>query len=104
MRVNATEVFAPIVTVTPYERLAEALALANDSEYGLMQGLFTRDIGAVGMAFACCRAGTLVVNDVPFRLDHMPYGGTGASGTGREGPRYAIDEMTERRLLVVRTP
>ncbi len=104
MRVNATEVFAPVVTVTPYEGLAEALALANDSEFGLMQGLFTRDIGAVDLAFGACRAGTLVVNDVPFRLDHMPYGGTGASGTGREGPRYAIDEMTERRLLVVRTP
>ena len=101
---NATEVFAPVVTVTPYDRLEEALALANDSVYGMMQSLFTRDLGAVGRAFDCCRAGTLVVNDVPFRLDHMPYGGTGASGTGREGPRYAIDEMTERRLLVVRTP
>ena len=104
MAVNATEVFAPVVTVTPYDRLEEALALANDSVYGMMQSLFTRDLGAVGRAFDCCRAGTLVVNDVPFRLDHMPYGGTGASGTGREGPRYAIDEMTERRLLVVRTP
>lgn len=104
MRVNATEVFAPVVTVTPYERLAEVLALANDSAYGLVQGLFTRDLGAVGLAFGRCRAGTLVVNDVPFRLDHMPYGGTGGSGTGREGPRYAIDEMTERRLLMVRMP
>jgi acyl-CoA reductase-like NAD-dependent aldehyde dehydrogenase len=103
MRVNATEVFAPIVTVTPYERLDEALVLANDSAFGLMQGLFTRDLSTVARAFACCSAGTLVVNDVPFRLDHMPYGGTGASGSGREGPRYAIDEMTEPRLLVVRT-
>lgn len=104
MRVNVDEVFAPVVTVTPYENLEDALALANDSAYGLMQSLFTRDLGAVGRAFDCCRTGTLVVNDVPFRLDHMPYGGTGASGTGREGPRYAIDEMTERRLLVVRVP
>jgi acyl-CoA reductase-like NAD-dependent aldehyde dehydrogenase len=104
MRVNADEVFAPVVTVTPYDRLEEALALANDSAFGLMQSLFTRDLGAVGRAFDCCRAGTLVVNDVPFRLDHMPYGGTGTSGTGRDGPRYAIDEMTERRLLVVRMP
>ncbi len=88
----------------PVRRLDDALALANDSVYGLMQALFTRDLGAVGRAFERCRAGTLVVNDVPFRLDHMPYGGTGASGTGREGPRYAIDEMTERRLLMVRMP
>ncbi|MEN6517000.1 MAG: aldehyde dehydrogenase family protein [Methanospirillum sp.] len=104
MRVNAAEVFAPVVTVAPYEQLAEALAFANDSAYGLVQGLFTRDLGTVRTASECCRAATLVVNDVPFRLDHMPYGGSGASGTGREGPRYAIDEMTERRLLVVRTP
>jgi acyl-CoA reductase-like NAD-dependent aldehyde dehydrogenase len=104
MRVNATEVFAPIVTVTPYERLEEALALANDSEYGIQQSIFTRDLGAIAGAFEQCRTGSLIVNDLAFRTDHMPYGGTGASGTGREGPRYAIDEMTERRLLVVRAP
>ena len=104
MRVNATEVFAPIITVTPYERLEEALALANDSIFGIQQSIFTRDLGAIGRAFEHCRTGSLIVNDLAFRTDHMPYGGTGASGTGREGPRYAIDEMTERRLLVVRRP
>jgi acyl-CoA reductase-like NAD-dependent aldehyde dehydrogenase len=104
MRVNATEVFAPVVTVTPYERLADALALANDSEFGLQQAIFTRDLGIVAQAFECCRAGSLIVNDVAFRADHMPYGGKRGSGIGTEGPRYAIDEMTERRLLVVRAP
>ncbi len=104
MRVNATEVFAPIVTVTPYSELDEALALANGSPYGLQQSLFSRDLGTVARAFAACRAGSLIVNDVAFRMDHMPYGGRGASGTGTEGPRYAVDEMTERRLLVVRMP
>ncbi len=104
MRVNAEEVFAPVVTVTPYDRLADALALANDSPYGLQQSLFTRDLGTIVRAFGQCRAGSLIVNDVAFRMDQMPYGGTGVSGTGREGPRYAIDEMTEERLLVIRTP
>lgn len=102
MRVNATEVFAPVVTVTPYGDLAEALALANDSPFGLQQSLFTRDIRSVAQAFAACRAGTLIVNDAAIRLDHMPYGGLGASGTGRDGPRYAIEEMTESRLLMLR--
>ncbi|MEN6341007.1 MAG: aldehyde dehydrogenase family protein [Methanospirillum sp.] len=104
MRVNATEIFAPIITVTPYDSLEEALAHANDSEYGIQQSLFTRDLGVIGRAFEHCRTGSLIVNDLAFRTDHMPYGGTRASGTGREGPRYAIDEMTEQRLLVVRMP
>lgn len=103
MRVNATEIFGPIVTVTPYHRVEEALALANDSVFGLQQSIFTRDLGTVARAFDMCRAGSLVVNDTAFRADQMPYGGTGASGIGREGPRYAIGEMTEARLLVVRT-
>lgn len=104
MRVNATEVFAPIVTVTPYGDLDEALTLANDTTFGLQQSLFTRDLGSVARAFRACRAGTLLVNETALRLDHMPYGGSGDSGTGREGPRYAVREMTEERLLVVRSP
>lgn len=104
MRVNATEVFAPVITVTSYDSLDEALALANDSRFGLQQSLFTRDLRSIARAFAACRAGTLMVNDAAMRLDHMPYGGLGDSGTGRDGPRYAIEEMTEPRLLVVRVP
>lgn len=93
-----------MVTITPYERLVDALALANDSVYGLQQSLFTRDLGTLVRAIEEGRAGSLIVNDAAFRADQMPCGGTGASGIGREGPRYAIEEMTEARLLVVRTP
>lgn len=93
-----------MVTITPYERLVDALSLANDSVYGLQQSLFTRDLGTLARAIEEGRAGSLIVNDAALRVEQMPYGGTGASGTGREGPRYAIEEMTEARLLVVRTP
>jgi acyl-CoA reductase-like NAD-dependent aldehyde dehydrogenase len=103
MRVNTTEIFAPVMTVSPYDHLEEALDYANDTEYGLQQGIFTHDIRGIALASERCRAGALIVNDVPtFRLDHMPYGGVGTSGIGREGPRYAIQEMTEHQLVVVR--
>lgn len=104
MRANAEEVFAPLLTVVPYADLDEALALANDSPFGLQQSIFTRDLEAVARAYARCRAGTLIVNDVAFRADQMPYGGIGLSGAGREGPRYAVEEMTEARLLALRLP
>lgn len=101
MEVNRTEIFAPVVTVTPYETFEEALALANDSEYGLQAGLFTHDARRIAQAFAELRVGGLVVNDVStFRMDHAPYGGVKGSGIGREGPRYAIEEMTEERMMV----
>ncbi|NLX48818.1 MAG: aldehyde dehydrogenase family protein [Methanospirillum sp.] len=104
MRVNAEEIFAPVITITPYDGFDEALTLANASPFGLQQSIFTRDIGSVARAFGQSHAGTVIVNDTAFRVDQMPYGGSGASGLGREGPRYAIDEMTESRLLVTRDP
>jgi len=101
MAVNRTEVFAPVVTVTPYETFEEALALANDSEYGLQAGIFTHDSRRIAQAFAELRVGGLVVNDVStFRMDHAPYGGVKGSGIGREGPKYAIEEMTEERMMI----
>jgi acyl-CoA reductase-like NAD-dependent aldehyde dehydrogenase len=101
MRVNRTEIFAPVITVTPYETFDEAIALANDSDFGLQAGLFTRDAGRIHRAFSDLRVGGLIVNDISaFRMDHMPYGGVKDSGLGREGPRYAIHEMTEERLMV----
>ncbi|MDV2481539.1 aldehyde dehydrogenase family protein [Methanoculleus sp. Wushi-C6] len=101
MEVNRTEIFAPVVTVTPYKTFEEALALANDSEYGLQAGLFTHDTRRISQAFAELRVGGLVVNDVStFRMDHAPYGGVRGSGIGREGPKYAIEEMTEERMMV----
>jgi acyl-CoA reductase-like NAD-dependent aldehyde dehydrogenase len=101
MEVNRTEIFAPVVTVTPYETFEEALALVNDSEYGLQAGLFTHDARLIARAFAELRVGGLVVNDAStFRMDHAPYGGVKGSGIGREGPKYAIEEMTEGRMMV----
>ncbi len=101
MQVNRTEVFAPVVTVTPYQTFEEAIALANDSDYGLQAGLFTHDARRIAQAFADLRVGGLVVNDVStFRMDHAPYGGVRGSGIGREGPKYAIEEMTEERMMV----
>ncbi len=104
MRVNSTEIFAPVITVTPYDTFEEALAYANASPFGLQAGVFTRDIRRIMQAFGELSVGGLLINDIPtFRMDHMPYGGVKASGLGREGPRYAIEEMTEMRMMVVNT-
>jgi len=101
-KVNCEEVFGPVVTVEPYQTFAEAMTRANDSRYGLQAGIFTRDQGRIAEAFERLEVGGVIVNEVPtFRADHMPYGGVKDSGLGREGVRYAIEEMTERRILVV---
>jgi acyl-CoA reductase-like NAD-dependent aldehyde dehydrogenase len=104
-RVNCMEVFAPVVTVEPYADFEEALARVNDTPYGLQAGLFTRDAGRIFRAYDALEVGGLIAGDVPtFRVDNMPYGGAKDSGMGREGVRYAIEEMTERRLLVMNQP
>lgn len=101
-RVNCEEVFAPVVTVEPYDEFAEALRQVNDSPYGLQAGVFTRDAKLLFQAYEDLEVGGVIAGDVPtFRIDHMPYGGTKDSGLGREGLRYAIEEMTERKLLVM---
>jgi acyl-CoA reductase-like NAD-dependent aldehyde dehydrogenase len=102
MRVNCAEVFGPVVTVEEYEIFDEALNLINNSEYGLQAGLFTRDAVLIQTAFDGMDVGGLIVGDVPtFRADQMPYGGVKNSGLGREGVRYAIEDMTERKLMVM---
>jgi acyl-CoA reductase-like NAD-dependent aldehyde dehydrogenase len=104
MAVNRTEMFAPVITVTPYDEINEVFRKVNDSSYGLQAGFFTRDISLVMRAFDEISVGGLVINDIPtFRTDAMPYGGVKESGTGREGPRYAIEEMTEMRMMVINT-
>ncbi|GAB4533912.1 MAG: aldehyde dehydrogenase family protein [Anaerolineae bacterium] len=105
MRVNREEIFAPVITVTPYDDFDEALALANDTDYGLQSGLFTQNVNRIMRAFEEIEVGGLQINDVStFRVDQMPYGGVKGSGVGREGPRYAIEEMTEMKLMVLNLP
>jgi acyl-CoA reductase-like NAD-dependent aldehyde dehydrogenase len=102
MRVNSAEVFGPVVTVEPYETFDEALRFINNSQYGLQAGLMTRDAVLIQTAFDEIEVGGLIVGDVPtFRVDQMPYGGVKDSGLGREGLRYAIEDMTERKLMVM---
>ena len=100
MKVWNQEVFGPVVVLAPFEDFAQALALANDSEYGLQAGVFTPNLAHMWQAFETLEVGGVIINDAPvFRLDHMPYGGAKASGLGREGVRYAMEELTDIRLL-----
>lgn len=102
MKVNCEEVFAPVKTVEPYDDFADALGRINASPYGLQAGVFTNDARLIFRAYDALEVGGLIVGDVPtFRIDHMPYGGVKDSGLGREGLRYAIEEMTEPRLLAM---
>jgi acyl-CoA reductase-like NAD-dependent aldehyde dehydrogenase len=97
------EVFGPVVTLAPFRDLGEAIAAVNDSPYGLQAGIFTRDHAKLMRAWRELAVGAVIHDDVPiYRADLMPYGGTKRSGIGREGPRWAIDELTEPRLLVTR--
>ncbi|MGO9839398.1 MAG: aldehyde dehydrogenase family protein [Polyangiaceae bacterium] len=103
LKVVDEEVFGPVLTVHRYDTWDEALTMADATKYGLQAGVFTDSRARVAEAFARLHVGGLVVNDVPtFRVDSMPYGGVRESGLGREGVRFAIEEMTERKLLVVR--
>ena len=102
MKVNCQEIFAPVVTVEAYDDFQDALKQINSSPYGLQAGVFTRDAKLLFNAYEELEVGGLIAGDVPtFRIDHMPYGGVKESGLGREGLRYAIEEMTEPRLLVM---
>ncbi|MEP6572317.1 MAG: aldehyde dehydrogenase family protein [Gemmatimonadota bacterium] len=102
MRVNCEEIFAPVTTVRRYTDFEAAIAIVNDSPFGLQAGLFSNDMRRIFRAWELIDVGGLVINDVPgWRVDHAPYGGVKQSGQGREGVRYAIEEMTELRLLMV---
>jgi acyl-CoA reductase-like NAD-dependent aldehyde dehydrogenase len=102
MKVNSQEIFGPVVTIEPYQDFDDALRKVNHSAYGLQAGVFTRDAKLLFQAYEELEVGGVVAGDVPsFRIDHMPYGGIKDSGLGREGLRYAIEEMTEPKLLVM---
>lgn len=105
LRVVADEAFGPIVVVEPYDDVEEAIEAVNAGRFGLQAGVWTNHLGLVQFAFERLEVGAVLVNEAPtWRSDVMPYGGVKESGLGREGVRYAIEEMTERRTLVLPPP
>ena len=104
-QVCSNEAFAPVVVAFPFRDLDEAIAGVNDSMFGLQTGVFTNDLAGAWRAFGELEVGGVIVNDVPtYRIDHMPYGGVKDSGLGREGLRWAIEDMTEIRIMVLAQP
>lgn len=102
LRISWLEAFAPVVVVYPYKDFEKALQGVNYSLYGLQAGVFTKDLKKAFQAYEILDVGGVILNDIPtFRIDHMPYGGVKQSGFGREGVKYAIEEMTELKLLVL---
>ncbi len=101
MRVCSEEVFGPIITVEPFDDFEEAIAMLNDTRFGLQAGVYTDSISEMNLALEKIECGGVIINDVPtFRVDHMPYGGIKDSGFGREGLKYSILDMMEPRILV----
>ncbi|MHB9073835.1 MAG: aldehyde dehydrogenase family protein [Desulfobaccales bacterium] len=103
MKVWNQEVFGPVVVLAPFDDFPQALKMANDSDYGLQAGVFTENLANAWQAFETLEVGGVIINDAPvFRVDNMPYGGAKASGLGREGVRYAMEELTDLRLLALK--
>ena len=103
MKVECEEVFAPVVTINHYNHFSEAIEMVNNSHYGLQAGVFTNDFRKIQEAYHKLEVGGVIINDYPtFRIDPMPYGGIKDSGLGREGIQYAINEMTELKLLAIK--
>jgi aldehyde dehydrogenase (NAD+) len=102
MKVCREEIFGPVVTISAYQTFEEAIAIVNDSRFGLQAGVFTNDLNRAFQAHRDLEVGGVIVNDVSaFRADQMPYGGSKDSGFGREGLRFAMEEMTEPRIMVL---
>ncbi len=103
VKVSCREVFGPVVVITPFDSLDEAIEQVNDSVYGLQAGIYTPLLDHALQAARKLQVGGVMINDIPtFRVDQMPYGGVKESGMGREGLRYAVTEMTEMKLVVVK--
>ncbi|MFN8377611.1 MAG: aldehyde dehydrogenase family protein [Anaerolineae bacterium] len=102
MKVVCEEVFGPVVSITPYDTFDDALDMVNDSPFGLQTGVFTRDLNRALHAVQKLDVGGVIINDSPtFRVDQMPYGGNKLSGVGREGPRFAVEDMTTLKMVVI---
>ncbi len=104
-QVCSNEAFAPLVVAFPFTDMTDAIARVNDSMFGLQTGVFTNDLAGAWQAFNELEVGGVIINDIPtYRIDHMPYGGVKDSGQGREGLRWAIEDMTEIRIMVLAQP
>ena len=102
MKISCEEVLGPVITLSRYRHLAEAFDMVNDSPYGLQAGIFTRNVDSIFRAYQALDVGTVLANEIPtFRADHMPYGGMKDSGLGREGVKYAVQELSDQKLLVL---
>jgi acyl-CoA reductase-like NAD-dependent aldehyde dehydrogenase len=102
-KVVTEEAFGPLAVLSRFTKFEDAMAEVNDSKFGLQAGIFTRDIFKALDAWDHLDVGGVVINDVPsYRVDNMPYGGVKDSGLGREGVRFAMEDMTEIRNLVIR--
>lgn len=105
MKVSCEEIFGPVITLSRYQDFAEALHGVNNSPYGLQAGVFTQNINRIFQAYRELEVGAVLANEIPtWRADHMPYGGVKDSGLGREGVQYAMQELTEPKLLVLHLP
>jgi len=104
MKIVCEETFAPIVSIVSYETLFDAIRLVNDSKLGLNAGIYTNVLTDALLAADEIEAGAVIINDIPtFRTDNMPYGGVKMSGYGREGIKYAVEEMTDLKLISIKT-
>lgn len=105
MLVMKEEAFAPLMCLVPFENFEEALQAVNNSTYGLQAGVYTNELSKTMRAIEVLDVGGVIINDAPvFRVDHMPYGGVKQSGFGREGPRFAVEEMTTIKMVVLNEP
>lgn len=103
MKVVCEEVFAPVVSIIPFEKFEDAVRMVNNSKYGLQAGVYTQNLQNANAAIAELEVGGIIINDVPnFRVDHMPYGGMKLSGTGREGLKFSIQEMTDIKFVCMK--
>ena len=101
MKVVCEEVFGPVASIIPYQTFDQAIDLVNDSEYGLQAGVFTNNVNLAWKAAKKIQTGGVIINDTSsYRADIMPYGGIDKSGAGREGPKFAVEEMTDIRMVV----
>ena len=104
MKAVKDEIFAPVVSIIPFNDFNDAVSLVNNSIYGLQAGVYTHSLKNALIAVREIKVGGVIINDVPtFRVDQMPYGGVKGSGIGREGLKYAIEEMTDIKMVVFNT-